>query len=62
MKSAWSLAELDAIDQAALVRAGEVSPSELAEAVQTLAAVQPGASGEAELSGDRVPTRKLTTR
>jgi DNA-binding transcriptional MocR family regulator len=37
-------------------------PSELAEAVQTLAAVQPGASGEAELSGDRVPTRKLTTR
>jgi amidase len=32
MKSAWSLAELDAIDQAALVRAGEVSPSELAEA------------------------------
>jgi hypothetical protein len=30
--------------------------------VQTLAAVQPGASGEAELSGDRVPTRKLKTR
>jgi DNA-binding transcriptional MocR family regulator len=37
-------------------------PSELAVAVQTLAAVQPGASGEAELSGDRVPTRKLKTR
>jgi DNA-binding transcriptional MocR family regulator len=37
-------------------------PSELAVAMQTLAAVQPGASGEAELSGDRVPTRKLTTR
>jgi DNA-binding transcriptional MocR family regulator len=37
-------------------------PSELAAAMQTLAAVQPGASGEAELSGDRVPTRKLTTR
>jgi DNA-binding transcriptional MocR family regulator len=37
-------------------------PSELAAAVQTLAAVQPGASGEAELSGDRVPTRKLKTR
>jgi DNA-binding transcriptional MocR family regulator len=37
-------------------------PSELAVAVQTLAAVQPGASGEAELSRDHVPTRKLTTR
>jgi DNA-binding transcriptional MocR family regulator len=37
-------------------------PSELAAAVQTLAAVQPGASGKAELSGDRVPIRKLTTR
>jgi DNA-binding transcriptional MocR family regulator len=37
-------------------------PSELAAAVQTLAAVQPGASGEAELSGDHVPTRKLKTR
>ena len=37
-------------------------PSELAVAMQTLAAVQPGASGEAELSGDRVPTRKLKTR
>jgi DNA-binding transcriptional MocR family regulator len=37
-------------------------PSELAAAVQTLAAVPPGASGEAELSGDRVPTRKLKTR
>jgi DNA-binding transcriptional MocR family regulator len=37
-------------------------PSELAAAMQTLAAVQPGASGEAELSGDRVPTRKLKTR
>jgi DNA-binding transcriptional MocR family regulator len=37
-------------------------PSELAAAVRTLAAVQPGASGEAELSGDRVPTRKLKTR
>ncbi len=37
-------------------------PSELAAAVQALAAVQPGASGEAELSGDRVPTRKLKTR
>ena len=37
-------------------------PSELAAAVQTLAAVPPGASGEAELSGDHVPTRKLKTR
>jgi DNA-binding transcriptional MocR family regulator len=37
-------------------------PSELAAAVQTLATVPPGASGEAELSGDRVPTRKLKTR
>src|SRR5580692_2079020 len=37
-------------------------PSELAVAMETLAAVQPGASGEAELSGDRVPTRKLKTR
>jgi DNA-binding transcriptional MocR family regulator len=37
-------------------------PSELAVAMQTLAAVQPGASGEAELSRDYVPTRKLTTR
>jgi len=37
-------------------------PSELAVAMHTLAAVQAGASGEAELSGDRVPTRKLTTR
>ena len=37
-------------------------PSELAAAVQTLAAVPPGASGEAELSRDHVPTRKLTTR
>jgi DNA-binding transcriptional MocR family regulator len=37
-------------------------PSELAVAMQTLAAVQPGASGEAELSRDHVPTRKLTTR
>jgi len=37
-------------------------PSELAVAIQTLAAVQPGASGEAELSRDHVPTRKLTTR
>ena len=37
-------------------------PSELAAAVQTLTAVPPGASGEAELSGDRVPTRKLKTR
>jgi DNA-binding transcriptional MocR family regulator len=37
-------------------------PSELAAAVQILAAVRPGASGEAELSGDRVPTRKLKTR
>jgi DNA-binding transcriptional MocR family regulator len=37
-------------------------PSELVAAVQTLAAVQPGSSGEAELSRDRVPTRKLTTR
>ena len=38
------------------------APSELAAAVQTLAAVPPGASGEAELSGDHVPTRKLKTR
>jgi DNA-binding transcriptional MocR family regulator len=37
-------------------------PAELAAAVQALAAVQPGASGEAELSRDRVPTRKLTTQ
>lgn len=37
-------------------------PSELAMAMQTLAAVQPGASSEAELSRDHVPTRKLTTR
>jgi DNA-binding transcriptional MocR family regulator len=37
-------------------------PEELAAAVQALAAVQPGASGEAELSRDRVPTRKLTTQ
>ena len=37
-------------------------PSELAAAVQTLAAVQPAACGEAELSGDHVPTRKLKTR
>ena len=37
-------------------------PAELAAAVQTLAAVQPAASREAELSGNRVPTRKLTTR
>ena len=37
-------------------------PSELAVAMQTLAAVQPGASSEAELSRDHVPTRKLTTR
>ena len=32
MNSAWSLAELDAVGQAALVRAGDVSASELAEA------------------------------
>ena len=37
-------------------------PAELAAAVQALAAVQPGAGGEAELSRDRVPTRKLTTQ
>jgi DNA-binding transcriptional MocR family regulator len=37
-------------------------PAELAAAVQALAAVPPGASGEAELSRDRVPTRKLTTQ
>ena len=37
-------------------------PTELAAAVQALAAVQPGAGGEAELSRDRVPTRKLTTQ
>jgi DNA-binding transcriptional MocR family regulator len=37
-------------------------PAELAAAVQALAAVQPGASGEAELSRDRVPIRKLTTQ
>ena len=37
-------------------------PSELAVAMRTLAAVQPGASSEAELSRDHVPTRKLTTR
>jgi amidase len=32
MRSAWSLAELDAIGQAALVLGGEVTPAELAEA------------------------------
>ncbi len=32
MRSAWSLAELDALGQAALIRAGEASPRELAEA------------------------------
>jgi DNA-binding transcriptional MocR family regulator len=37
-------------------------PAELAAAVQALAAVPPGAYGEAELSRDRVPTRKLTTQ
>jgi len=38
------------------------SPAELAAAVRTLSAVQPGASGKAELSSDRVPTRKLITQ
>ena len=37
-------------------------PSELIAAVQALAAVQPGGSGEAELFRDRVPMRKLKTR
>jgi DNA-binding transcriptional MocR family regulator len=37
-------------------------PSELAAAVQALAAVQPGGSGEAQLSRDRVSMRKLKTR
>jgi amidase len=32
MTSAWALAEFDALDQAALVRSGEASPRELAEA------------------------------
>ena len=32
MSSAWTLAELDAVAQAALVRAGDASPRELAEA------------------------------
>ncbi|HEX4088902.1 MAG TPA: PLP-dependent aminotransferase family protein [Trebonia sp.] len=37
-------------------------PAELVAAVHTLAAVQPAGRAEAELSGDRIPTRKLKTQ